>query len=286
MTHKSIQKRRKRARLGQHFLRDPFVLDRIIEFCNPRPGEHLVEIGAGRGELTRTLARRVEPGGHVTALELDDRLAENLKREFADQPHVSIAEGDALAVDFSNLSEMKPGAARIRVIGNLPYYAATAILLNLVQCREAILDLVVMIQKEVADRISAQPGTKDYGTLTLAVQLWCEVERGFDVEPEAFSPPPRVSSTVLRLVPQKEPRTPIRDPVFFERLARAAFAQRRKTLSNNLRSYFGKDMEDRIKDTMAATGIDPARRAETLCLEEFARLSDHVRRSLKDGPNE
>ena len=178
--------------------------------------------------------------------------------------------------DFSSLLG---GGGANRLVGNLPYYAATAILLRLLESREDIEDIVVMIQKEVAERIAARAGSKAYGTLSLAVQLWCGVEPSFDVDPSAFSPRPKVVSTVLRLIPQARPRAPVGDPAFFERVVRAAFAQRRKTLLNNLKSHFE---ALRVNEVLAGCEIDPARRAETLSLEEFANLSNKLGRILKD----
>jgi 16S rRNA (adenine1518-N6/adenine1519-N6)-dimethyltransferase len=276
---RAIPPRRKKARLGQHELRDPFVLDRIAEFIHVRPGDRVIEIGPGGGALTRVLARSLGEAGRLTALEIDARLAAELREEFAAAPNVSILEADALKFDFSSLLGGEGGSTRL--VGNLPYYAATAILLRLLESREDIEDIVVMVQKEVADRIAARPGSKSYGTLSLAVQLWCGVELGFDVDPSAFSPRPKVVSTVLRLRPQARPRAPVGDPAFFERLVRAAFAQRRKTLLNNLKSYFGGEAM-RVNEALAGCEIDPARRAETLSLEEFARLSEILGRFLKD----
>lgn len=267
--------RQRRAPLGQHFLRDPATLDRIVDFIHPQRRDRVVEIGAGRGALTGRLARALEPDGRLTALELDADLAAGLRREFSSSAHVSVVEADALTFDFSDASAV--GAAPIRVVGNLPYYAATAILLRLLRWREEIRDIVVMIQKEVAERIAASPGSKAYGTLSLAVQLWCEVETGFDVGPGAFRPPPKVSSTVLRLLPRRAPRVPLDDPAFFERVVRASFAQRRKTLLNNLKAGFDAEAgAGRVERALAACGIDPGRRAETLSLEEFARLSNRL----------
>lgn len=273
---RAIPPRRKRARLGQHELRDPFVLDRIAEFIHVRPGDRVIEIGPGGGALTRVLARSLGEAGRLTALEIDARLAAELREEFAAAPNVSILEADALKFDFSSLLG---GGGANRLVGNLPYYAATAILLRLLESREDIEDIVVMIQKEVAERIAARAGSKAYGTLSLAVQLWCGVEPGFDVDPSAFSPRPKVVSTVLRLIPQARPRAPVSDPAFFERVVRAAFAQRRKTLLNNLKSHFE---ALRVNEVLAGCEIDPARRAETLSLEEFANLSNKLGRILKD----
>ncbi len=264
--------------MGQHFLRDPFVLERIVEFIHPQEGDQVIEIGAGRGALTKCLARALEPPGHLTALELDPGLAADLRQEFSNSPHVSVVEANALTFDLSAVSgseEIEKEAA-IRVVGNLPYYAATAILLHLLNWRGCLRDLVVMVQKEVADRIAAAPGSKAYGTLSLAVQLWCEVEPGFDVGPQAFHPPPKVTSTVLRLIPQRRPRVPVRDPDSLEGVVRAAFAQRRKTLINNLKARFGGDEASRIQRALANCEIEPTRRAETLSLEEFAKLSDQL----------
>jgi 16S rRNA (adenine1518-N6/adenine1519-N6)-dimethyltransferase len=193
-------------------------------------------------------------------------------------------EADALKFDFGGLlaNEEETPPPRIRVVGNLPYYAATAILLRLMDYRENIQDIVVMIQKEVAERIAAAPGSKDYGTLSLALQLWCEVERGFQVGPQAFRPPPKVSSRVIRLVPQVLPRVALDDPAFFERTVRTAFAQRRKTLLNNLKAGFHEEgYAARIKGALHECGIDPTRRAETLSLEEFARLANELARGIK-----
>ncbi|HJM42132.1 MAG: 16S rRNA (adenine(1518)-N(6)/adenine(1519)-N(6))-dimethyltransferase RsmA [Nitrospinota bacterium] len=274
---RAIPPRCKKARLGQHELRDPFVLDRIAEFIHVRPGDRVIEIGPGRGALTRVLARPLGEAGRLTALEIDARLAAELREEFAAEPNVSILEADALKFDFSSLR----GEGAIRLVGNLPYYAATAILLRLIESREDIEDIVVMVQKEVAERIAARPGSKAYGTLSLAVQLWCGVEPGFDVDPSTFSPRPKVFSTVLRLLPQAQPRASIGDPAFFERVVRAAFAQRRKTLLNNLKSHFSGE-EEGVNEALAGCDIDPVRRAETLSLEEFANLSEKLGRILKD----
>ena len=273
---RAIPPSRKMARLGQHELRDPFVLDRIAEFIHVRPGDRVIEIGPGGGALTRVLARSLGEAGRLTALEIDARLAAELREDLPAAPNVSILEADALKFDFSSLLG---GGGANRLVGNLPYYAATAILLRLLESREDIEDIVVMIQKEVAERIAARAGSKAYGTLSLAVQLWCGVEPSFDVDPSAFSPRPKVVSTVLRLIPQARPRAPVGDPAFFERVVRAAFAQRRKTLLNNLKSHFE---ALRVNEVLAGCEIDPARRAETLSLEEFANLSNKLGRILKD----
>lgn len=279
---KAPRPRRTRARLGQHFLRDPRVLDRIVDFFHPQKGDLVVEIGAGRGGLTRRLARALEPEGRLLALELDPALAAGLRREFSRSPHVSVIEADALTFDFSGVSTPETSGGEvslppIRAVGNLPYYAATAILLRLIGFRERVRDIVAMVQKEVAERIATPPGSKAYGTLSLAVQLWCRVEPGFEVGPKAFHPAPKVASAVLRLLPQSHPRVPLRDPGFFERVVRAAFAQRRKTLFNNLKARFQEEGDAGcVERALADCGIDPVRRAETLSLEEFARLSDRL----------
>jgi 16S rRNA (adenine1518-N6/adenine1519-N6)-dimethyltransferase len=261
------------------------VLHRIVEFFHPQPGDRVVEIGAGRGALTKLLAPTLAPGGRLTALELDARLAAGLRLELTDLPHLSVVEADALKFDFgrSIVGEDGTPPTRIRVVGNLPYYAATAILLRLMDNRENIQDIVVMLQKEVAERIAAAPGSKNYGTLSLALQVWCEVERGFEVGPQAFRPPPKVSSRVIRLVPQAHPRVPLDNPAFFERTVRTAFAQRRKTLLNNLKAGFHEGAyAARIVGALHDCGIDPVRRAETLSLEEFARLANELARGIKN----
>ncbi len=274
-----------RARLGQHFLHDASVLHRIVEFFHPQPGDRVVEIGAGRGALTKILAPTLASGGRLIALELDARLANGLRLEFAGFPSVSVVETDALQFNFGEplVGEEDISPPRIRVVGNLPYYAATAILLRLMDFRENIQDIVVMLQKEVAQRIAAAPGSKDYGTLSLALQLWCEVERGFEVGPQAFRPPPKVFSRVIRLIPQVLPRVPLDNPAFFERTVRTAFAQRRKTLLNNLKAGFHEEaFATKIEGTLRECGLDPGRRAETLSLEEFARLANELARGIKN----
>ncbi len=268
----------RRPPIGQHFLSNRYILDRIAAFARLEGKERVLEIGAGRGALTRRLARVLSGGGHLTALEIDPDLVSRLKREFAEVPHVEVLQANALSFDFASLG---PG---ITVIGNLPYYAATGILLRLLPLREAVDKMIFMLQREVAQRLSAQPGRKAYGTLSIAVQLWNEVVLGFDVPPKAFSPPPRVSSTVIRITPRRAPRVPLKDPDLFDQVLRASFSQRRKTLLNNLKVLYPRwAATGELAEAIREAGVDPRRRAETLGIEEFAHLSECLG-SLSRGP--
>jgi 16S rRNA (adenine1518-N6/adenine1519-N6)-dimethyltransferase len=251
---------RPRKRFGQHFLRDAGVIARIAATFNPQPDDTVVEIGPGEGVLTRALAGKVRT---LHLVELDRDLVVQLQRDFP--PAIAtIHSADALRFDFRSLA---PPGGRIRVIGNLPYNITTPILFHLLDQVDAIRDMEFMLQKEVVDRLAAAPDCKDYGRLSVMIQIRLAVERLFDVPPHAFRPPPKVESSVVRLTPLAAAPVAIRDPAVFARLVQTAFAQRRKTLRNNLREVMSAGQLD-------ALGIDPGRRAETLTLEEFARLAN------------
>lgn len=247
--------------LGQHFLTDPNILRKIVDAASLSPRDTVLEIGPGRGDLTQHLARAA---GAVFAVEFDRRLLPSLQSDLGDLGNVHLVRGDALTFP---LHRLPPGTA---VVANLPYNVATAILMRLVEERAHFSRLVLMFQKEVADRITASPGTKDYGSLTLAVRYAMDAEILFKIPPGAFSPPPKVDSAVVRLVPLPAPRVNVRDERFLFSLIRAAFGQRRKTLRNALRSIADAEALSAAEN---ACGIDLARRGETLSLDEFARLS-------------
>ncbi|HEX7045454.1 MAG TPA: 16S rRNA (adenine(1518)-N(6)/adenine(1519)-N(6))-dimethyltransferase RsmA [Burkholderiales bacterium] len=249
---------RPRKRFGQHFLHDRAVIERILAAFDPHPGETIVEIGPGRGALTLPLLVRV-PVLHV--VELDRDLAAQLPALAAGRGELIVHQADALTFDFAALA----AGGALRLIGNLPYNISTPLLFHLLAQAPAIADMLFMLQKEVAERLTAPPGDEAYGRLSVMVQWHCAVERLFDVGPGAFQPPPQVHSSVVRLRPRPAPVAGI-DADRLARLVQAAFAQRRKTLRNSLRALVD-------AATFARAGIDPGRRPEELTLEEFARLS-------------
>ena len=249
---------RAKKRFGQHFLVDGSVIDRIVDCIDPRPGQALVEIGPGRGALTFALLERCRP---LTVIELDRDLAARLRRTDG----LAVVEADVLEVDFAALS-VAGDAGKLRVVGNLPYNISTPILFHLLDAAERIEDQHFMLQKEVVARIAAAPGGKDYGRLSVMLQWRYEIEPLFDVPPEAFDPPPRVESAVLRMTPRVSP-API-DPALLREIVTSAFSQRRKLLRHTL----GRWLEERG----ANVAFDTQRRAEEVPVEEYLRLAAAV----------
>jgi 16S rRNA (adenine1518-N6/adenine1519-N6)-dimethyltransferase len=257
-----------KKRFGQHFLVSPTVLAGILRLAETTSEDVVVEIGAGTGTLTEALASRV---GQLLALELDRDLIAPLRQRFTEKPQVEVIHADALAFDFDLLP------APFKVIANLPYGTAVAILTRLLKQRSHLRSAVVMLQREVAERLYATPGIKAYGSLTLLTQWYATVEKGFHVPPSAFAPPPKVMSTVIRLIPRPTAPVPVQDEAYLFDIIQAAFAQRRKTLSNALRHALQPIEATALHHTLESSGIAPNRRGETLTLEEFARLSDALR---------
>lgn len=253
---------RARKRFGQHFLRDRNTISRIIEALALHASDHVVEIGPGQGALTRELAARLPD---FEAVELDRDLVSHLQSEIP-SGKLTLHQADALKFDFCRLAKSD---RKLRLVGNLPYNISTPLLFHLLNQATCIEDMLFMLQKEVVQRLSAPPGKKDYGRLSVMIQYRCRVEKLFDVAPGAFSPPPRVDSSVVRLTPHSAPPVEVKDEVTFARVVRAAFASRRKTLRNNLKGLLD-------AGEMSALGIDSTRRAETLTLTEFATLSNAV----------
>jgi 16S rRNA (adenine1518-N6/adenine1519-N6)-dimethyltransferase len=264
----------RRRALGQHFLRDYRVARAIVDALDPRPTDLVVEIGPGEGALTEELARRA---GRLVALEIDRSLAAPLRARL---PAVDVVEADAQRWDYGAIQ--RPPGGRVLVVGNLPYSVGTAILMTLVDARAAIDEMVVMLQREVAERVAAAPGSRRYGSLSVLVQLGWDVRVILHVAPEAFRPPPKVESAVLRLAVLPRPRAAVADEGHFRTVVRAAFAQRRKTLANTLSAGLSLP-SSRAREILEAAGIDPTRRAETLALEEFARLAATAMRLRPDG---
>ncbi|MEX2220853.1 MAG: 16S rRNA (adenine(1518)-N(6)/adenine(1519)-N(6))-dimethyltransferase RsmA [Candidatus Rokuibacteriota bacterium] len=266
--HRPPTRGRTRA-LGQHFLRDRSVVDRIVELVGPTPRDLVVEIGPGRGALTETLAARA---GRLLTLEIDQELAAALQARFAAVPHVEVRQADARRFAYRTLRAPDP-AGRVLVVGNLPYSVSKPILAALVEAEPAIDEMALMLQKEVAERVAAEPGGKVYGALSVLTQATCAVQLAFAVPPGAFTPPPQVDSAVLHLRPHRQMPVPIPDLPRFATVVRAAFSQRRKSLANALAAGLGLGTE-RARRLIGAAGIDPGRRAETLTLAEFARLAE------------
>jgi 16S rRNA (adenine1518-N6/adenine1519-N6)-dimethyltransferase len=248
---------RPKKRLGQHFLTDRHYLGRIVETIAPAPGEAMVEIGPGPGALTERLAAVVKP---LHAIEIDGELAAALRARFADGS-VVVHEGDALDFDFASLP------ASLRVVGNLPYNVSTPLLFHVADFAPRIHDCVFMLQKEVVDRMVAEPDTPEYGRLSVMLQYRFAMDSCLRVPPGAFTPPPKVDSAVVRMVPLGEGRLVAKDEALFERIVLAAFTQRRKTLRNAARALVE-------PDAFVRAGIDPGRRGETLSVREFVALSD------------
>ena len=267
----------RRKRFGQHFLHDRSILERIAAAVNTQPGDQVVEIGPGRGALTRQLLARANPDGlsgsqtpsaHLDAIEIDRDLAALLSAELADTPGFALHETDALTFDFTALARLR--GSRLRVVGNLPYNISTPLVFHLLDHRGAIQDLHIMLQREVIMRMAAKPGDPDYGRLTVMLAPWLSVERLFDVGPGAFHPPPRVWSAVARLTVRAEPIFPVHE--HFGAVVAAAFAHRRKTLRNALRDWVSQEQ-------IEAAGLDPGARPETFSPEAFNVLAQKIVRS-------
>ena len=255
-----------RKRFGQHFLHDSSVIARTLDAIDPQPAERLVEIGPGRGALTRALLERID---RLQAIEIDRDLAAELRTRF-DPQRLEVIEADVLDMDFTTL---RGAGGPLRVVGNLPYNISTPLLFHLLQHRTAIRDMHFMLQKEVVERMAARPGSKAYGRLTVMLAPWVEVESLFHVGAASFRPPPKVESAVVRLVPSKGARFDIGEPRRFEQVVRAAFAQRRKTLRNALNGLVD-------EAGLRAAGIDPGDRAERLAPEQFGHLALQAARSI------
>lgn len=254
-------KHQPRKRFGQNFLHDPGVIRGILAAIHPKAGERVAEIGPGLGALTAPL---LDALGELDVVELDRDLIPHLQQQFADSGELHIHNTDALRFNFCSLV---PQGESLRVVGNLPYNISTPLIFHLLEQSHCIRDMHFMLQKEVVDRLAAEPGSGDYGRLSVMVQYHCRVERLFNVPPGAFNPPPKVYSAIVRLTPYREKPVTVRDEACLIRLVAQAFGQRRKTLRNNLKPLID-------STAIEAFGIDPGRRPETLTLLEFAMLAD------------
>jgi len=261
-------------RLGQNFLCDPNILEKIVRIAGVCDTDTVVEIGSGIGVLTALLAGRVR---RVIAIEIDRRLVEVLKAELGGVPNVEIVRGDVLVFDFASVRP-EGGPGRIRVVGNVPYNLSGPIVLKLLEARESIDRAVLMLQREVAERLAAVPGTKDYGPLSVYVTLYTEARLETRVPASCFVPRPDVESRVIRMDMRREPLCAVDDPALFRDVVRGCFAKRRKTLLNNLRQSVLPLRPEAVPAVLEELGIDGKRRAETLSVQEFASLSNRIGR--------
>ena len=252
-------------KLGQNFLIKRGIVDEIVHAAELTPGEPVLEVGPGIGTLTQGLA---QSGAEVTAIELDRRLLEVLDTTLASYDNVRIIHGDVLKLDVPSIMNHKP----FKVVANLPYYITTPIIMSLLESKLPIERLVVMVQKEVALRMVAKPGTKDYGALSVAVQYYTEPDIVLDVPPKSFLPAPAVTSSVIRCVLRDKPPVDVIDEKLFFRVVKAGFAQRRKTFANTMKTT-GLS-KDRIEELLAKANIDGQRRGETFTLQEFADVAN------------
>ncbi|EGG36129.1 16S rRNA (adenine(1518)-N(6)/adenine(1519)-N(6))-dimethyltransferase RsmA [Paenibacillus sp. HGF5] len=259
--------------LGQNFLIDQNILYKIVEAAGLDEDKGALEIGPGIGALTEKLA---QTAGTVTAVEIDQRLIPILKEVLEPYGNVRVHHGDVLKVDLHELFRQDFGdVSKVSVVANLPYYVTTPILMKLLEEKLPLENIVVMIQKEVAERMAAAPGSKDYGSLSIAVQYYSEPKLVCIVPHTVFIPQPNVESAVIRLAVREQPPVRVEDERFFFEVVQASFAQRRKTIANNLKSrFFPGEGRERLEQLLQEAGIEPSRRGETLSIEEYARLSN------------
>ncbi len=266
--------------LGQNFLSDIHIIEDIIDGSDIESEDLVIEIGPGMGVLTAAAAERA---GKVVAVEIDKKLIPILKETLADHDNVEVINADIMKTDLTAIVEANrpSGEGKVRVIGNLPYYITTPIIMKLLEESVPADSITIMMQKEVADRIKAAPGGKDYGALTVAVGFYCTIEHVADAPKEVFVPRPKVDSTVIRLDLRKECPVDLIDQKIFFETVKGGFGQRRKTLLNSLTGVRGLPKPE-IADALDAAGIDQKRRAETLSLDEFASVANEIaKRALK-----
>ncbi len=252
---------RARKRFGQNFLHDSGVINSIIDAIHPSEDQHLVEIGPGQGALTEWLMRS---GCQLDVVELDRDLIPALLAAYGESPKFNLHSADALKFDYGALCE--PGG-KIRIVGNLPYNISTPLIFKLLENAERIQDMHFMLQLEVVNRLAASPGNKNWGRLGIMAQYYCEIESLFEVPPTAFSPAPKVQSAIVRMVPRKGSPWPDCDETILRQVVQASFAQRRKTLRNNLKGLID-------AQALEAIDIDPGARAETLELHQFIEIAN------------
>lgn len=264
--------------LGQNFLIDGNIIDRIIDGANIKADDGIIEVGPGIGTLTQKLC---ESAGKVVAIELDNNLLPILEETLGGYSNFEVVHGDVLKVDLNKIIEEKLEARKVKVVANLPYYITTPIIMKLLEENIKIDKIVVMVQKEVALRMKANPGNKDYGALSIAVQYYSKPEIIVDVPKNVFMPRPNVDSAVIMLDVYHEPIIKVKDEKLFFKVVKAAFGKRRKTLLNALTSGIELKKEE-IEVVLERSGIDPVRRGETLSITEFARIADEIYTELNN----
>ncbi|MEK9628650.1 MAG: 16S rRNA (adenine(1518)-N(6)/adenine(1519)-N(6))-dimethyltransferase RsmA [Nitrospinota bacterium] len=255
--------------LGQNFLVDSEVSQKIIELADIQPGDHVVEIGPGKGVLTQRL---IEITPSLTVIELDPKLCREIENRFGKEyPSFRLIEGDAGKFDYSSLK------SKFKVVSNLPYYAATPIMKKLIHFGYKIQTMTLMMQKEVVDRLTAKPGSKDYGSLSIYVQYHCDIERLLEIPSTAFSPRPKIDSSLFSLKPLSQPKVQVEDPQLFFKIVHAAFFHKRKMLKNNLKGW--QKYFKHIEGQFQMAGIDLSRRGETLTMSDFANMANYLNSS-------
>lgn len=262
--------------LGQNFLIDPNILNQIIDFANITEKTGVIEIGPGIGSLTEQLAKKSK---QVVAVEIDQRLIPILEETLSPYENITIINDDVLKVNLKEIiKEQFSDVENIMVVANLPYYVTTPILFKLLEESLPITGIVVMLQKEVADRIAAKPSTKEYGSLSIAIQYYTEAQTVMTVPKTVFIPQPNVDSAVIKLIKREKPPVHVKDEQFFFKVVKSSFAQRRKTILNNLVNNLpkGKEKREEILTALKDSQIESRRRGETLSTEEFANLSNHL----------
>lgn len=259
-------------RFGQNFLIDTHVLEKIIHASEITKDDFVLEIGPGIGTMTQYLA---EAAGQVAAVEIDSALIPILKDTLKDWDNVTVIHGDILKTDIQKLAREKNQGRPIKVVANLPYYITTPIIMGLFESHVPVENVTVMVQKEVADRMQAGPGTKDYGALSLAVQYYAEPYIAANVPPNCFMPRPKVGSAVIRLTKHKTPPVQVKNEKLLFQLIRASFNQRRKTLQNGIKNFSGLNFsKEEVAEALEQMGVSPTIRGEALTLEQFAQLSN------------
>ncbi|MEH7291637.1 16S rRNA (adenine(1518)-N(6)/adenine(1519)-N(6))-dimethyltransferase RsmA [Priestia megaterium] len=267
--------------LGQNFLIDTNILHRIVDHAEITEETGAIEIGPGIGALTEQLAKRAKK---VLAFEIDQRLLPILGDTLSPYSNAKVIHQDVLKADLKGTLEQEfENIEDLMVVANLPYYVTTPILMKLLEEQIPVRGIVVMLQKEVADRIAAKPGTKEYGSLSIAIQYYTEAETVMIVPKTVFNPQPNVDSAVIRLLRRPKPAVEVQDEAFFFQVVRASFGQRRKTILNNLVNNLpnGKQKKADIEQALSTAEIDPKRRGETLSIQEFGKLSDQLLKSFR-----
>ncbi|QDP02223.1 16S rRNA (adenine(1518)-N(6)/adenine(1519)-N(6))-dimethyltransferase RsmA [Thalassotalea sp. PS06] len=262
MSNKSHLGHQAKKRFGQNFLHDDAVISRIVDAIDPSSGENLIEIGPGLGALTEPV---IERAGDISVVELDRDLAHRLRHHPFIAKHLTIYEIDALKFDFGTLADEQP----LRVFGNLPYNISTPLIFHLLTFKDKIKDMHFMLQKEVVNRMAAAPDSKAYGRLSIMCQYYCQVVPVMEIGPEAFQPPPKVDSAIVRLIPHKEIPVPAKDVKWLSRVCTEAFNQRRKTIRNSLSKLLSAEQ-------LESLGIKPSLRPENLSLQQYVQIANYL----------